>query len=276
MRGKYTQVPSDTFQKLVMNAGIMAKGFNPATGAVTGLLGATTGGLTFEATPTYQDFGDDVDNLPKNTKEMKQITDIAVHASGTLLTIDAAMAKSLMAAADIDSNDATHIIPRMNLVDSDFEDIWVIADYSDENTGANAGFVAIHMMNALNTGGFKLTTGDRAKGQMAFDYEAHYSMEDPDAIPYEVYVKSGATTVPSIELNTHYTTVVDEETVTLKATTIPAGETVTWTSSDTDKATVSGGVVTAKAEGSVIITASITVDGVTYNDTCTVVIEAAE
>ena len=191
MRGKYTQVPSDAFEKLVMNAGILCKGFAPATGVVTGLLGATTGGLTFEATPEFTDFGDDVDNCPKNTKEMKQITDIAVHVSGTLLTLDTETAKSLMAAADIDGTDTTKIIPRMNLKDEDFEDVWVIADYSDENTGDNAGYVAIHLKDALNTGGFHLTTSDRAKGQFPFDYMAHYSMDNPETIPYEVYVKSG-------------------------------------------------------------------------------------
>ena len=61
----------------------------------------------------------------------------------------------------------------------------------------------------------------------------------------------------------------------LTANTIPAGETVTWASSDTDKATVSSGLVTGKAAGNVIVTASITVDGVTYSDTCTVIVEAA-
>jgi hypothetical protein len=191
MRGKYTQVPADTFRKLVMNAGLMCKQFVPATGVVTGLLGATTGGLTFEANSEFIDFGEDVDNLPKNTKEMKQIDDVTAHASGTLLTLDATVAKSLMVAADIDVNDSTHIIPRMNLKDEDFEDIWIVADYSDENTGENAGYVAVHLMNALNIGGFHITTTDKNKGQMAFDYQAHFSMDNPDTIPYEVYVKGG-------------------------------------------------------------------------------------
>lgn len=276
MRGRYTQVPADTFRKLVMNAGIMAKNFNPSTGAVTGLVGATTGGLQFEATPDFKDFGEDVDNLPKNTKQMKQIDDDTVHVSGTLLTLDTTSAKSLMAAADIDPNDSTHIIPRMNLTDADFEDIWVIADYSDENTGASAGFVALHLMDVLNTGGFKLNTTDRGKGQFPFDYTAHFDMNDPDKIPYEVYVKAGGSAAPFIELDRHTVSIEDETTVTLKATTYPTDATVTWTSSDTSVATVADGVVTAKDAGNAIIAASITVDGVTYNDTCTVIVTTAE
>ena len=275
MRGRYTQVPADTFKKLAMNAGIMAKSFNPSTGAVSGILGATTGGISFQATPEYQDFGDDVDNMPKNTMEMKQITDITVQASGTLLTIDNTTAKSLMAAADIDVSDTTKIIPRMNLKSTDFEDIWIIVDYSDENTGENAGYVAIHLMNALNTGGFQITTADRAKGQFPFTYQAHYSLDEPEKIPYEVYVKGGdGTTTPSILLDKHTVTIADGDEVTLNATVVPAGATVTWGSASTSVATVANGVVTGEGAGNTIITASITQNGVAYSDTCTVIVTA--
>ena len=160
----------------------------------------------------------------------------------------------------------------MNLTDDDFEDIWIIADYSDENTGANAGFVAVHLMNALNTGGFRITTGDRAKGQFPFDYTAHYSIDDPEEVPYEVYVKGGSEPEPMIVLNTHSVTVADEAEVTLVATTVPSGATVTWASASTSVATVTNGVVKGKSAGNTIITASITEDGVTYSDTCTVVV----
>ena len=58
----------------------------------------------------------------------------------------------------------------------------------------------------------------------------------------------------------------------------PAGSTVTWTSSDTAKMTVdSEGTVTGKTgvtSGNATITASITVGGVSYVDTCTVTISA--
>lgn len=67
---------------------------------------------------------------------------------------------------------------------------------------------------------------------------------------------------------------VKESTVTLTvgatkeltATTTPAGETITWASADTDVATVSSGTITAVAEGKTTVTASITVNGVTYTD----------
>lgn len=272
---KYTQIPATTFSEIQLNAGILCTSFTPATGEFDGLLGATTGGLTFTAAPSYSDYGDDIDNCPKNMKELKKQESVEASLSGTFVTLNASSAKNLMATADVDGNDATHIIPRKDILQTDFNDIWWIGDYSDVNTGENAGYIAIHLMNALNTGGFQIKSTDKGKGNFAFNYLAHFSMENQDLVPYELYIKgSSGTLQPSIYLNKHLLTLEDEATGTLVANTIPEDATITWSSSDTDKATVSGGEVTAKAEGSAIVTASITVDGVTYNDTCTVVVTA--
>lgn len=67
---KYTQIPQDTFKELVLNAGLLLSAFTPATAEVAdnAIIGATTGGLTFAATPTFSDFGDDIDNCPKNVQ----------------------------------------------------------------------------------------------------------------------------------------------------------------------------------------------------------------
>lgn len=188
---QFTQVPSDLLEKLQLNAGILCEEFNPATGAVTNLIGATTGGFSFEDTPNYEDFGDDVDNCPKNTLELKRITSRDVKGSGTLLTVTAALTKKLIGAADVAS---TKITPRDTLTADDFTDLWWVGDYGDKNTGAaNAGYVAIHLMNVLNTGGFRIQTSDKAKGQFPFEFTAHYSVESIDTVPYEVYVKAGST-----------------------------------------------------------------------------------
>ena len=80
---------------------------------------------------------------------------------------------------------------------------------------------------------------------------------------------------PAVTLNAHSLTIEKDASATLTAITVPAGETVTYTSSSNTYATVtSGGVVTGAAVGSAIITATITVDGVDYTDTCTVVVTA--
>lgn len=274
---KYTQIPSTAFQNIQLNAGILVDNFTPATGTIGNLLGATTGGVNFKDDVEYADFGDDIDNCPKNTKELKKLQSHAVSMSGTFVTIDATTAKLLAGSADVDSLDATHIIPRNDVEQTDFKDIWWIGDYSDENTGNNAGYVAIHMLNALNTGGFQIQSTDRAKGQFAFEFTGHYSMDAQDTVPYEIYIKQGGSEpVPGVLINKHATTIVAGNTETLTAETIPAGKTVTWSTSNSTYADVtSGGVVSGEAAGSAIITATITVDGVNYSDTCTVVVEAA-
>ena len=275
---KYTQIPANTFQKLQMNAGIFCKSFNPSTGEVSGLMGATTGGGSFNAAPEFSDFGEDIDNCPKNTKELKHQDDVTITMSSTFVTIDPATAKTMMGAADIDGDDATHIIPRRDLLSSDFEDVWWVGDYSNINSGSGAGYCAIHIKNALSTGGFQVQSTDKGKGNFAFELTGHYSMENPDIVPYEVYIKAGTSSgdTPEILLEKHSETVAVGSTVTLNVSRkIPASATITWTSGTTAKATVADGVVTGVAAGSSIITASITVDSVTYTDTCTVKVVAA-
>lgn len=273
---KYTQIPVDTFKNIQLNAGILLKSFTPSTGVIGDLIGATTGGLTFNDAPTFSDFGEDIDNCPKNTKELKKLESREVTMAGTFVTVNAATAKSLSAAADIDTEDTTHIVPRNELLAFDFTDMWWVGDYSDVNTGENAGYCAIHMLNVLNTSGFQIKSTDKGKGNFAFNYMGHYSMNDQDTVPYEVYIKQGnEVATPSILLNTHSATVADGSTVTLTANTVPADATVTWSSANSSIATVSNGVVTGEAEGNTIITASITQDGVTYNDTCTVIVTEA-
>lgn len=273
---KFTRIPEDTFKNIQMNAGIIVKGFDPATQEISGLLGATTGGVTFNAAPTFEDFGEDIDNCPKNTLELKKLTEWAVSLSGTFVTVTAEMAKTLIGAGDIDANDSTKIVPRNDVLTTDFEDIWWIGDYSDVNTGDNAGYCAVHMMNALNTGGFQITSTDKGKGQFAFNFEGHYSMSAQDTVPFEVYINGSSEQTPYISLNKHSLTISVDDEVTLATAKVPDNATVTWASASTSVASVADGVVTGEGAGNTIITASITVDGVTYNDTCTVVVEAAE
>lgn len=190
---KFTKLPEKTFEELQLNAGILLSTFTPSSATVedSNILGATSGGVSFSDAPTYKDFGDDIDNCPKNTKELKRIESRDIKISGTFLTVNTTRAKSLIAAADIDSMDETKITARDTLAAADFSDIWWVGDYSDKNGATNGGYIAIHLKNALSTGGFSIKSGDKAKGQFAFEYTAHYSISNTDAVPYEIYIKSG-------------------------------------------------------------------------------------
>lgn len=190
---KYSQLPADLFKHIQINAGVIATSFTPDTGELqqSNIVGATSGGVNFTATPTFSDYGEDIDNCPKNMKELKRLDSWEAKASGTFVSVAAATAKLLAAAADVSGEKIT---PRGTLKDSDFSDLWVIGDYSEVNedgTKGKAGFIAIHLLNSLSTGGFQLQTGDKSKGQFAFEFTGHYSMEAPEKVPFELYIKQG-------------------------------------------------------------------------------------
>lgn len=90
------------------------------------------------------------------------------------------------------------------------------------------------------------------------------------------YVPAGVVVTPSVTLPGS-AEVTEGEEIQLTVQTVPAGAEVTWTSSAEGKATVDEyGVISGVEAGSANITASITVDNVTYSDTCAVTVNAAE
>lgn len=195
---KFTQIPTNTFKKLQLNAGILTTDFDPATGELTAsnIIGATSGGVSFEATPSFSDFGEDIDNCPKNTKELKRLDSWEAKMSGSFVTMDTTAAVSVIGAAAVASGDQTKVVPRNSVDAEDFKDIWWVGDYSDVNedgsSSGKAGFIAVKLINALSTGGFKIQSGDKAKGTFEFEYTGHYSIENTDIVPFELYIKAGS------------------------------------------------------------------------------------
>lgn len=188
---KFTRIPETAFQKLQLNAGILLSTFDPATMVVEekSLIGATSGGVSFTATPTFSDYGEDIDNAPVNVLELKRLDNWEVKMSGDFITIDVAAAARLVGAADFSGNKVT---PRNDLKAADFADLWWVGDYSDQNNETDGGFVAIHMLNALSTGGFSIQSNNRGKGQFAFEFTGHYSIADQSVVPFEVYIQAGS------------------------------------------------------------------------------------
>lgn len=180
-----TQLPDDVFETITKNAGIILDDFDPVTWAVDrkNIKGATTGGIQFKDEPTYTDYGGDIDNCPTNMMELKQLDSRVVTATGTYVSTRATELKNLAAVADYD-DDANKITPRNSLEQGDFaKAIWFVVDYGDDSA------IAIRMDNVLNTSGFSLQTTNKGKGQYAFTYTAHYSMSEPDKVPYEIFIK---------------------------------------------------------------------------------------
>lgn len=190
---KYSQVSPDIFQHIVIGAGVVLSAFDTSTGSYSpsNIIGPTDGGINFSDNMAFQDFAEGIDNMPRNVMQMKRInnSERTITASGTFKAATPALIKMLVSAADISGG---AIVPRTELQSADFGDLWIVADYSNVNTGSNAGYIAIEMKNVLNSAGFKLQTQNADKGQFAFEFTAHYDLENLDEVPYKVYVSGGS------------------------------------------------------------------------------------
>lgn len=268
---KFTKIPQNTFEELQINAGILVKDFDVATGtfADSDMISATTGGITINVKPTYEDFGDDIDNCAKNTMELKRITETEVSISTTALNINESLLMFMLGAADKDSVTGA-IKPRKDLKTTDFSTIWWIGDLSD------GGYIAVKISNALSTDGFSIKTTDKGKGNVSLTLTGHTSLYAQDVIPAEFYLGSGESDAVTILLDRSQASVEDGKTLALTATVNPNDATVTWASTDTTVATVSNGVVTGEAEGVCVITAKATKSGESAIATCIVTVTEAQ
>lgn len=185
---KYTKIPTETFDRIQLNAGVLVTDFDPEKGSVEDgkILGPTTGGISVELTPEFVDFGEDIDNCPKNMLELKQLDSWEAKISGTFVGMTAEIAKLTIGAAEINED---KIVPRRDVLTTDFSDIWWIGDYGSSHDEKTGGCIAVHLMNALSTGGFKIQTSDKEKGNFDFEFTGHVSMSAQDVVPMEIYVK---------------------------------------------------------------------------------------
>lgn len=201
--GKYTAVAKDILSTLQTEAGVLLSKFDPTTGTIKDddILGATTGGFKFTDTPTITDFGEDLDNVPGQLKQLQRITQRTVTLSSTFASMSEKAVKFVMGACDAaDMSGANpdkkvrQITPRDTLQMDDFaSEIWWVGDYSQYNEpdNANAGYIAIRLRNALSTGGLAITTTKRSKGTMAFTVTGYYNAANIKEMPYEIFIKEG-------------------------------------------------------------------------------------
>ena len=182
--GIATVIPQNTFEGLQLDAGVLLKTFSPASIPASipdeNIICATTGGINVVCTPTYSDLGEDVDNCPNNTKELKHLDGWECRISTTCLGSSAENIKLALGAADITAS-TSKIAPRRDLEQTDFSDIWWVGDRAD------GGLVAVKLINALSTGGYSLQTKKNGKGQVSLELTGHISINDQDTMPIEFY-----------------------------------------------------------------------------------------
>ena len=179
--GLFTVIPQDTFDGLQLDAGVLLKKFDPAKVAAPAdedIICATTGGINISCVPTYSDLGEDVDNCPTNTKELKHLDGWECKMSFTALGTSPENIKLALGAATVST---TKVTPNRDLKQEDFSDIWWVGDRAD------GGVVAACLKNALSTGGFTLQTTKNGKGQVSVELTGHVSIDAQDTMPMEFY-----------------------------------------------------------------------------------------
>lgn len=181
--GRFTIIPESTFSELQMDAGVLLNTFDPDNPNVQDddIITATTGGISVSCTPTYSDFGEDVDNCPNNTKELKHLDGWDCSLTATALGTSPELIKWSLGAADIDGTNTGLIKPRRDLEQTDFADLWWVGDRID------GGFVAVRVINALSTAGFSIQTSKNGKGNISLTIGGHVSINAQDVVPMEFY-----------------------------------------------------------------------------------------
>ncbi len=185
--GTFTVIPQSTFEELQLDAGVLLKTFNPSTPTAPSdadIICATTGGINISCVPTFSDLGEDVDNVPANMKELKHLDSWECTMSTTALGTSAEMIRLSLGAADVTASSGK-IVPRKDLEQTDFADLWWVGDKAD------GGFVAVKLINALSTAGFVLQTTKNGKGQVSITLTGHVSMSNQSTMPMEFYSVAG-------------------------------------------------------------------------------------
>ena len=183
--GRYTKIPTNTFDGLGLDAGVLLKQFD-IEDAIDGkdgfddedIITATTGGVNPSCTPTFSDLGEDVDNVPNGMKEMMHLDTWDVSLSTTAYDTSPESVKMALGCADIDGDKVT---PRMSLKQTDFFDVWWVGDK------ANGGFIAIHVLNAMSVSGFSLQSTKNGKTTFPLTFNGHVSINAQDVVPMEIY-----------------------------------------------------------------------------------------
>lgn len=186
--GMFTVIPQDTFESMQLDAGVLLTSFDPANPAAPDdedIVCATTGGINIVCQPEYSDLGEDVDNVPNNMKELKHLDSWTCSLGFTSLDTSAEGIRLALGAADITAATGK-IVPRKDLSQDDFGDIWWVGDKAD------GGLVAVKLKNALSTEGFSLQTTKNGKGQTSCTLTGHVSIDAQSDMPMEFYSLEGS------------------------------------------------------------------------------------
>lgn len=179
-----TKLSADAANNVQLQAGLLLNTFdisNPVEPEDSHIICATTGDFNITCQPKTQDFFEDVNNAPNNTKEGKQITGWDCGLTVNALEVTEETLKLALGAADVGADSGIH--PRHKYNMADFKSVYWIGDMVDDNK-----LFAVVMDDTVSTGGVSFTSTKNGKGQMALELTPHASFGTPTVIPMAFYV----------------------------------------------------------------------------------------
>lgn len=183
-----TRVSADFFNSVQTEAGVLLSKFdvtNPVEPLDDDIISETTGGISISVVPETQDLFSDIDNMPNNTMEGKDITGWNVTLSTTAVRVTEDTIALALGASSKDLNGG--ISPRRKYQLADFKDVYWCSDLVDETK-----LFVIKIGNAVSTNGFAMKTTKGGKGQVTLELTGHTSLKTQDSIPAEFYILTKA------------------------------------------------------------------------------------
>ena len=189
---------ANTATNLQLDAGIFVRGLaDPSTfnGTVTTpakTIGATSGGGSFTAIPTFRNIFEDLDGARGVYKGGQVIDSWEIKLTTTIKEMTAENLKLALAAADTtaaSSGKYDTTVARLEVKNTDYLDNFCfIGTINGQDTP-----VIVEMKNVLNMSGLNLTVADKATGSVSLELQAHFDLSKPDEVPFKIYTpKVGA------------------------------------------------------------------------------------
>lgn len=179
-----TKISATAAQNMQTEAGLLLNTFDvsdPDEPTDSEIICATSGDFSISCTPEVEDFFEDVNNAPNNTKEGKRITGWNCELSVECLEFTVETLELALGAADAIST--TGVKPRAQYESNDFKTIWWIGDLVDKTKA-----LVVKMGDAVSTGGISLSTTKKGKGRLSLTITPHVSLATPDVMPMEFYI----------------------------------------------------------------------------------------
>lgn len=179
-----TRVSATVADNIAVEAGLLVRDFdirNPVEPDDADIICATTGNFSINEEVETEDFFEDINNMPNNTKEGKRITGRNCTLGVDCIEITEETLKLALGAADKLEDGGIHGRPQYKM--SDFKPIYWLCDMVKEEK-----LFVVAMDDVASTGGFSLSSSKNSKTALSLELTAHSSIEKRDIVPMAYYI----------------------------------------------------------------------------------------